>query len=218
MEEGLSRLLAQTLPLALGATVSPVLFLLQLRALASATPLASGSAFVLGAAIPLAAVGVLVLAVGESIALPQSPIATAVLDLVLGVVLLGVGTRALRPPRRRVQPRIRRDHPRAIRSFAIGLGGMATNFTTLALYVPAMKLISESTVEGAAKAVVAVAVLVVALASVAIPVVLTAVEPASAGRVLAGLGRWLGRYERRSQIVFGFGFGSWLLLRGATGL
>src|SRR5438105_560231 len=92
-------LLGEVLPLALGAAISPVLFLLQLSTLSGQRPLARGSALAAGAAIPLLAIGALGVALGVGNALSGHPTVKAGIDIALGAVLLGLAARtAFRTP------------------------------------------------------------------------------------------------------------------------
>jgi len=211
------RLLAETIPLALGAAISPVLFLLQLTTLTGPRPVARGSALLLGAALPLAAIGALAVAVGSSSSsLSGDPTIKAALDLALGALLVALGLRMLLRPPAPKPPRPPRE-PSLRRSFLYGVVGMATNVTTFALYVPALKLIAASDVGDAGKALVTLIVFGLVLSFVIVPLVVTAAVPGSA-RPLAALGAWMTSHRRALNVVLALGFGTWLVIKGATAL
>jgi threonine/homoserine/homoserine lactone efflux protein len=141
-------LLAIVLPLALGAALTPTIIGVQLVTLSSASrPMARAWALAAGCTVVLLAVSALALLVaGISNALEDPSPAGGVVKLVAGLLLAGLGVRALRhrgdakPP-----PSPEDDGPvRLRRSFALGVGLMATNFSSLVLYFPAMHAIGIS--------------------------------------------------------------------------
>ncbi len=213
----MGRLLAETIPLALGAAISPVLFLLQLTTLTGQRPVARGSMLALGAAVPLAAIGAAAVAAGSSSSsLTGDPTIKAALDIGLGSVLVGLGLWTLLHRRMPKGPKPPRE-PSLRRSFLLGVAGMATNVTTFALYIPALKLIAASDVGTASKGLVTLLVFVIALSFVLIPLALTVAIPASK-RVLAGLGAWLTAHRRALNVVLALGFGIWLVAKGVRAL
>ena len=95
---------------------------------------------------------------------------------------------------------------------------MVTNVTTIALYIPAMKLIATSHVSDADRVLAHVIVLLIALAPAAVPVALVAVAPDSSRRVLDALARFMTNHRRAIPVVLGFGFGAWLIVKGLAAL
>ena len=91
---------------------------------------------------------------------------------------------------------------------------MLTNVTTIALYLPAMKLISESSVATADKAVVVAIVFAITLAFVLVPLAVVAIAPNAAGRMLSATGAWLGTHRRTLTLVICFGLGAYLVVHG----
>ena len=77
----------------------------------------------------------------------------------------------------------------------------ATNLTTLALFVPAMKLIAASDVGDASKALAGAVVLATTLAVVLLPLAAAAVAPGLSGRVLDRLGAWMEAHRRAIQVA-----------------
>jgi threonine/homoserine/homoserine lactone efflux protein len=140
----------------------PVLFLLTLTTLTGVRPLVRGIALTAGAAIPLVLLGAFAFAISGS--LHASSTTKAGVDLALGVLLLLVGLRALAKGPAEPKPAEEPKRPAGPgRSFALGFGAMATNVTTLALYVPAMKLIATSHVSDADRAAAHVIVALISL-------------------------------------------------------
>ncbi len=210
-------LLSQVIPLALGAAISPVLFLLTLTTLSGERPLVRGLALTAGAAVPLVLLGAFAFAISGK--LHTSSSTKAVVDLALGGVLLLVGVRGLVRPAS--DPKAEEESKRPAgpaRSFALGCGAMLVNVTTLALYIPAMKLIATSHVSDADRALAHVIVLLITLAPAALPVALVAVAPGPSRRLLASLGAFMTEHRRAIPVILGFAFGAWLIVKGLAAL
>jgi hypothetical protein len=213
----MSSLLRDVVPLALGAAISPVLFLLQLNALTGTRPIARGSALTAGAAIVLivgSTVGVLLGGTGFS----ERETLQAVINIAFGVLLLAVGLRALlRPPKPKpTEPDAR---PKSVRSaFLAGAGGMATNVTTFALYIPALALIAGSNLPLGQRGLAGLIILLITLMVAWVPLVLAAAVPGASTRLLPALGGWMTANNRWIQVVLGLGFGVLLIAKGVNGL
>src|SRR5262245_44285060 len=93
----MSALLAETIPLAFAAAISPVLFLLQLNTLTGLRPIARGSALTAGAAVVLVVISTIGVAVGGT-GFSGNTALQATVDLAFGTLLLAVGLRALLRP------------------------------------------------------------------------------------------------------------------------
>jgi threonine/homoserine/homoserine lactone efflux protein len=213
----MSSLLAEVIPLAFAAAISPVVFLLQLNTLTGPRPLARGSALTAGAAIVLiigSTLGVLLGGTGFS----DRPTLQAVINIAFGVLLILVGLRALlRPPKpKQSEPD---QKPASIgRSFLAGVGGMASNVTTFALYIPALALIAGSELPLGQRGLAGLVILLITLMVAWVPLLVAAVVPGATTRLLPALGGWMTRNDRWIQVVLGFGFGIWLLVKGLSGL
>jgi uncharacterized membrane protein YfcA len=215
----MSSLLRDVVPLALGAAISPVLFLLQLNALTGTRPIARGAALTAGAAIVLivgSTVGVLLGGTGFS----ERETLPAVINIAFGVLLLAVGLRALlRPPKPKPKPTEPDARPKSVRSaFLAGAGGMATNVTTFALYIPALALIAGSNLPLGQRGLAGLIILLITLMVAWVPLVLAVAIPSASDRLLPALGNWMNANSRWIQVVLCFGFGIWLLAKGLTAL
>ncbi len=147
-------LLANVLPLAAGAAISPTLLTLQLLTLSSpVAPLKRSWAVAAGAGAVLLGYSLLgsLAAFGTEERSSSPSEVAAILKLVIAVALLGLGIRNLRAtPAKKQAPA--EDRPKLGRSFTLGAVMMATNITTLALYFPAMHDIGISDVDDAGRA------------------------------------------------------------------
>jgi cytochrome c biogenesis protein CcdA len=213
----MSSLLAQIIPLALAAAISPVLFLLQLNTLTGARPIARGSALTAGAAIVLIVVSTIGVALGGT-GFSTRDTLQATINIVFGVLLIAVGLRALlRPPK--PKPSDSDPKPTSIgRSFLAGAGGMASNVTTFALYIPALALIAGSGLPLGQRGIAALIILVLTLMVAWVPLVLVVAVPGASTRLLPWLGQWMTANNQWVQVVLGFGFGILLVAKGVKAL
>lgn len=200
----LIKLLALIVPLGLAGAVSPVLLTEQTVMLSSQGGRRCGLAFAVGAVTVLAAFVVVLVLFGRSIKLPKTPHLDAQLDVVVGVLLLGVAAlmRLRKPDEKKRKPARGELSPRAALTF--GCFSMATNFTTLALMVPAAKEIAASQAELPGRALATLLLIALAAIPAWLPLALTAVAPEAAGRVLGRLNAVTSKHGRQ--------IGHWLLV------
>jgi uncharacterized membrane protein YfcA len=215
----MTSLLSKVVPLALAAAISPVLFILQLDTLTGARPIARGASLTAGAAVVLIAgstIGVLLGGTGFS----DRETLQAVINIAFGVLLVAVGLRALlRPPKPEPPKADAEQKPASIgRSFLAGAGGMASNVTTFALYIPALALIAGSGLPLGQRGIAGLVILVLTLIVAWVPLLLAVAVPGASTRLLPWLGNWMTANNRWIQVVLGLGFGIWLLVKGVTSL
>jgi cytochrome c biogenesis protein CcdA len=213
----MSSLLAQVVPLALAAAISPVVFLLQLNTLTGPRPIPRGAALTAGAAIVLIVGSTIGVALGGT-GFAERDSLQAAINLAFGVLLIAVGLRALlRPPK--PKPVERDPKPTSIgRSFLAGAGGMASNVTTFALYIPALALIAGSGLPLGQRGIAALIILVLTLMVAWVPLVLVVAVPGASTRLLPWLGQWMTANNQWVQVVLGFGFGILLVAKGVKAL
>jgi threonine/homoserine/homoserine lactone efflux protein len=213
----MSNLLAQVIPLALAAAISPVVFLVQLTTLTGPRPIARGSALTAGAAVVLIVLSTIGVALGGT-SFSSNDTLKASLNIVLGALLMAVGLRALlKPPK--PKPSEPDTKPTSVwRSFVAGAAAMASNVTSFALYIPALALIAGSGLPLGQRGLAALIILLITLMVAWVPLLLAATVPAASSRVLPALGRWMTENDRWIQVVLGFGFGIWLVVKGIQGL
>jgi hypothetical protein len=213
----MNHLWAVVIPLALGAAVSPLLFTVQLATLTGPRRIARGLAVTLGAAVPVVGVSVAVLLFGRAVHLPHaSPEVLGAIDLALAAVLFGLTIRALAKGQKPVPEEPPPKNASVGRSFGLGLAAMATNISTFALLIPAMKIVAQDDISVPDRAFVAVVVVLIVLLPALLPLVLTVVMPATSERVLTAIGSWLARHHHTLGVVLGFGFGIFLTIHGVV--
>ena len=86
----MTSLLEETIPLALAAAISPVLFLLQLNTLTGTRPIARGSALTAGAAVVLIVVSTIGVALGGT-GFSDRDLLQAAINIGFGLLLIAVG-------------------------------------------------------------------------------------------------------------------------------
>ena len=211
----MGELLAEVIPLAIGAAISPMVFLGAIAVMTGPEPLRHGCAYAIGVAIPLLVVTVLAVTLGHAFSLPDaSNSVKGWIDIGFGAVLVLLGVRAVRRPPKAAKPRDRPQRGGLGRLVAMGAGLMTSNVTTFALYIPAMKLIQESGVSTTDEVAAIAIVLAITMALVLVPLAIVAIAPKASERVLTRAGDWLGSHRRTIAIALCFGFGAYLIIHG----
>jgi Sap, sulfolipid-1-addressing protein len=193
------------LPLGLGGSVSPVMLTEQTLLLAGPDGRRAGMHYAVGAALTLLVVVLAVVLFGAALSLPSEPRLDASLDLALGAILVllaGLGYVWVRlHPRVGHDQRPSKELRRRGAAFPFGVFSMATNFTTLALVLPAAKEIASADLEVVGKAVLACVLVGLASAPAWLPVVLTRVAPGAGQRILDAIGRLIARHGRQAIVA-----------------
>lgn len=216
------QLFMDILPLALGAAISPTLLAATILMLSGEDrPVELTTIFILGTTLPLLIIGlpgVLFLKdLTREVAIRSGSKAT--IDLFFGVLLLSLAIRMLLRKPTYVEKESQK-RPREVKSASklkLFLGGavvMATNFTTLALFIPATKEISEASVSLIGKYAVLLVLIVITLAVAVVPFSVYIMEPARAKRVFEPAGKYARTHNRAILIGMLFFFGLFLLAKG----
>ena len=228
----MGELIAKTVPVAIGGAVSPILVISVVLLLSGTRkPRARALAFAVGNVVALALIAVAVLLLFHSVG--QTGTGTTkvsrLIDLILGLLLMamGVGKLIEFALRKRsggsepVGPDAEADDPAAAKggvlgSLALGVGLMATNITTIALFLSAMKDVAAANVSNGARIAVVAVTIVIIMVPVAVPLLITVVAPAASTRVLAAVRTFITRYRDLIMGVFVTGFGVYLTIKGAN--
>lgn len=218
----MSNLLVHVLPLALGAMVSPVVLTVAILILGGrAHPVGRAWAFAAGNIAVLIGVGIVYF--GGTKVTPDASSSTTVsmiVDIVLGILLVLLGIRSLvhHPAPKQPKPDdasdgqpVRAELPRF---FLLGTATMITNFSTLVLYIAAVKDIARSSAATPGRIAVLAIVILIASIPAWLPVALTVVFPNLAGRVLGAINGFVQHHTKAISSVISFGFGAYLLMKG----
>jgi len=223
----LESLLAQILPLALGAAASPMLLAASVMILAGRVhPRLRTAVFLAGVASPFLVLGLAaVLISGPAAALVrvQFSLPPAV-EIGLGVLflLLALGT-WLVPGKAGKQPAAT-DDPAAqpglqwLRYYGLGLASVALNPTAIALFVLAAADIGQARLGTAWKAISFLLVGGVMLAPIEVPLILDLVTPANTQRLLKPIGEAARAHSRLIAVLVMILLGVYLLLAGVNAL
>jgi hypothetical protein len=213
--------LLQIIPFGFAGALSPMMLTQQIVVLTSADGRRAATRYAIGAIAVLAAFVAILVFFGRVIALPSKPSLSATLDIILGLLLISVaiGLQLLARHRESGSKANSGKGKSAFgpdRALGFGMFSMATNFTTLALIIPAAKLIADS--ETILPGRVALSIVLVAMASTPawLPIALTALAPGTAERGLSALGRLIERRGRQLVSILLAGLGTFLVIRGAV--
>lgn len=213
-------LLANTLPFAAGASITPTILLLQLRY--SGGPggsRATGVVFAVGCGAVLVVVTGLALALAAGTGGSESsPTAVGIVKLALALVLAAYGLWSLRRPNGPAGGSGSSRPEGRLRTFAVGVAMMATNFTSLALYFPAIHEIGVSRA-GLVGRVAAVGLLFLATM---LPALVPLLPPGPVGRALRAplerIHELVAAHERVFIPVLTFPFAAYLGVQGLVRL
>ena len=196
-------LLVSILPLALGAAVSPTLLMVEVFALSAKTsPVAKGWLVALGATLMLALYGAIGFVIGSSLPheKPHHGIDGAI--AVIAAVLLGwlVIRQFMRRNATSSKPTLsqRLDSASGKVFFFSGVIVMLTNFSTLILFLPAIRLITKAHAVLPDKGLSLVVLMLIALSPVLVPVLVVTILGSKAN---AGLTRLNDFVTRRSLAI-----------------
>lgn len=209
-------LLGLVVPLALGAAFSPTLLGIQLVTLSRRTaPLARSWAVAAGSAVVLALFSVLALLLAGGARHGHGRSLTGgVVKLTAAIILVGLGIQALRAAPRPPRPERIGPHP-LLQAAAIGAVLMLLNFSTLALFFPAMHAIGLSRVPLDEKVIAFALVYTITLLPVLGPPVAVSLLGSRATPALHGLNRFFVAHHRAISAGICFAFA---VILGTTGL
>ncbi len=210
------------LPFAAASALSPVMLTEQTVLLAKKRK--SARRYALGVFLTAFVFVALVTLFGGAISLPSEPTLSSSLDIVLGVLLISIAAGLYlirrRTARRPTSKGEEKKEPRIGKkgSFAFGVFSMATNFTSLALLLPAAKIIADSGFDYPERLPLEILVAAFAATPAWLPLALTRVLPGPARHAL----NWTDRTieQRGAELVAAalLILGIFLVLRGVVGL
>ena len=214
----MSTLIIQTVPLALAAAISPVLFLLQLETVTGTRPIARGSALTAGAAFVLIAVSSVAVALGVT-ALSGNESLQAAVKIGFGALLLALGVRCValseeaEGRRRPTRDRRASDAP----SSPARRGWPRTSRPSLSTSPRSLSSPTASC-RSARSGSSALIILVLTLMVAWVPLAIAVAVPGASSSWLPRFGAWMTRNDRWIQVTLGVGFGLLLLVKGIGAL
>ena len=216
--------LALIVPLGLAAAISPVMLTEQTVLLAGPDGYRAATRYTAGVVVVLLLFVSAMTLFGRAISLPTEPRLSASLDLILGLVLLCLAVLVRRLGRRGGDASGRGKDAGAERpahsgrsraaAFPFGVFSMATNFTSLALLVPAVKEISTAGADVVGRIALILVLVGLAAAPAWLPVALSRIAPGPGRRVLIGLRALIARRGRTAIVVLLAASGLFFAARG----
>lgn len=214
-------LLVSVVPLALGAAVSPTLLATAFVLLSGGPhPMVRTSGYLVGAAVPLVVIGLTCLFILGQAGVRAHIHLPALIDLTFGAVLLLLTLRSLINRGGSKPPDTLAARTGVVRAVLLGVGMMATNVTTMALFVPAVKDIANARSIGPTGRVAMFVLLVlITLLVVLVPMTLHALAPRRTATLFASVSRGatIARSGAIRSLLSGT-FGTFLTVRGIVTL
>ncbi len=211
-------LLASVLPLAVGAAISPTILAAQLLLLSNESdPIKRSAAALVGSGLVLVAYTAIPLALGAGSSSSSSPSTVdGIVKLVFALVLLGLGVRAALGSGSDSKKQKKPTHgPGLARSFEFGAIMMSINFTTMALYFPAVHEVAASSVGSSDKFVAILIVFLITMIPAYVPLLATIAFGERARHLLARFNHFLTTHQQGVKVGICFLFAAYL---GVSGL
>ncbi len=228
----MGNLLARTIPLGFGAAVSPVLLVFVVLLLSSTDrPRARAAAFAAGATAVLVALAVVILRTVHHVTAANKGTGTqgGAVDFALGILLAAFAVgKIVEYLRRRSSsvantpapggdadpPAPKRARGGVAAAALEGVALMATNLTTLALYVAALKDVAVSSVATAGRVVTVAVLTAITMIPVLVPCGIAVALPRASDRLLGALNRFVTRNRDLIMAAFFGAFGIYLIVKG----
>lgn len=214
----MSNLLASVLPLAIGAAISPTILAAQLLMLSSKSqPIKKSAVALLGSGLILIIYTAIPLVIGATSSGTSHPgTVDGIVKLVFAVILLALGIKAAANSGAKSKEQKKPTQgPSLVRSFEFGAVMMAINFTTMALYFPAIHEVAASSVSSSDKFIAILVLFLITMIPAYGPLLATLAFGDHARRVLAKLNDFLTTHQQGVKVAICFLFAAYL---GVSGL
>lgn len=220
----MGKLFITILPLGLGSAVSPTLFAVVLVILSSRSfPKIRGLAYAAGITITTLVIGIagyFLTGLMVSPASNGSSSASAYIDLTLGILLLLLAGKNLvkkKDKKKKRKSSILTDQsakPELGRFFILGVIMMATNLTSIPLYLDAIKEVVASSFNLVDKTPLLLFLVLMILVPVIIPLFLYFLSPKFAERILQPINKDISKYSNYIAVAIFLIFGIYLISKG----
>jgi hypothetical protein len=216
----MGELLSKVVPLSIGAAFSPTVLALELLILSGKRSKARSTAFLAGVLLVFAGLTALGLVVSHTTsASPAQETITKTVDVLAGALLLLLALATLlrslvhdsvAPVDGEVKDA---KNPGLLSAFLLGLAIMVSNFSTILLYIPAMRSISASTISMSDKTLAVAIAFFVAAAPILLIYGFAVAFPRVATPPLDKLRGWINRHQRTIGISVEVVFGAYLIYK-----
>ena len=214
--------LLEILPLALGAAVSPLVVAGEIYCISEPEAgLRRGWLFTAGSALVVGIWLAIGLAMGH--ALPTRPdgadAISVALRLAMGLVMLVLGIQLLlHPPRGATAPSGPGPKRPELRAFALGVGVMAQNMSSLVLFFPAVADITRAGKASGGEAMPLTVLVLLTLSPCLVPPLLVSLGGQGGRTLLDRFNRWLKPKQWALGLMVFFGMAAYLLISGIQAL
>ena len=225
MNQPMGSLLTHVLPLAAGAAISPTIMTLSVLILGGPHGKARQTVFTVVNVSLMCLLGVFGTAYMAHAAdrhkTGKVNSASVVVDVTLGIVLLLLAIREHYSPAKDTEQDSADEAGKSTgiavpKYAALGVVMTLTNFTTLALFAPALKEIAISKQPQSTELVVGLILVVIATVTAWLPLLLTVLVPGPAERILGSINHFTTTYKHQIVQVVMLVFGAYLLTKGLT--
>jgi hypothetical protein len=215
----LATTLAQILPLAIGATISPsgLLFVMLILSGKGEDTKKSALKFILGALMFLVCLGLLILFLYRpAINSASSPSRlSAILNIVLGTLIaLMILRSTFFKNKAKTTSRKKRNLP----YFVLGFAYMLTNVSTLIPFIAAVKIIADDGLAGLDNLALFAIVLIITMMLVSFPVIVTYLMPNKSARILVPVEAFMSKHGSQIARAYFFLIAIYLIVHGIRGL
>ena len=218
--------LAEILPLALVAAVTPIAVILSIALQDTPRPVANNVAYILGGAlvyVALAILGVFIFNGIQNFGHNEHPSTLSLqVDVVLGTLLIAGSVVAFRKRKRRKLPeRVEKvlASVNPVKAFLLGIVVLSPGIRNLTLFFLALTFIAASSLQPIPASILMLAFVAITLSPPAAPLIVALTRPPDRAREI--IGTWLIWLETNGQLVLSlviFLIGAKLLIQGAHGL
>lgn len=216
----MGQLLSKVIPLSVGAAFSPTVLALELLILSGKRSRGRATAFLCGVLVVFAALTALGLVLSHTTSTsPAQESITKTVDVVAGslLLLLALGT-VLRSLVHDSVPPVGGDSndtrdPGLASAFLLGIAIMVTNFSTILLYLPAMRSISAASISDENKVLAVALAFLITSAPILLIYGFAVGFPKIATPPLATLRAWIDRHQKAIGISVELIFGVYLVVK-----
>jgi threonine/homoserine/homoserine lactone efflux protein len=213
----MSSLIPKMILIGLAASISPVAVMVLVALMLGKRPLRNALWFLVGFTLVLVAIGVVAVFVFHVGTSKGNSDISAWIDIVLGIICFALVPYSwLR--KRDTSDRQDAKPLSAWELVLIGMATMATNASTIVIYLEGTHQITEAHVSAGADAMALAILTLVTLVTLLIPICIYVVAPHKAEKILGSLKVWLTRHNKQIGIAILLIFGVYLLVKGINTL
>lgn len=219
----MTELLAQIIPLCLGASIDPVLLALTLTILSSKNhSKAKAFSFLFGSMLVIALIAYFGILLGEGvIGGGDRHVLKAIIDIVFGVLLFYLGVSAIieKNKKKNEENEIKNEEKEAqgkglIKWLIVGFIVSITNVDAIVLYLTASKEIGYTDFSNFTKIIISAIGGIIVLFPIVLPLVLSIIIPKTAEKILKPVGKFMDKYGSYIVAFIFIGFAVIMLYKG----